>query len=489
MEYGGYTLIYLEPDVQINLVVEKISESTSQWLAFVVHHRCPLLYSRVNLELIRKRLEEEEKEGVFVTSHPQLKNILQRDNWSVYSHLEDLEGGHFPEILELKEEEILRPLKKRRKRKRILSLLLLLSMGFFILIYLNARAVVIEITPARKIYSQEMVFRGDFTTSLSSHKGVLPLHCIPISKELVERFEATGKRVMGLERASGSVRIINEDRERTYVPSGTLLKSRGGVEFVTLNDVWVPGVHLEYLLDVVIERRNGWVDVNIEAIEKGERGNVQAGEIREWAHDGPNLHVINPNNTSGGLDETVLVITEEDLERGKEEMERRLLSYVKEKLREEVDEGHVVVRDLHENGLIEIESGKELAEKGSFFLTGRIEGETLYLYKEDLEYLVAKTYTESLSSEYRLSEHPLEIESIYMELEGEDSYTINLSITGEVVAVIDREDLEASFKGAPIERAQETLRTMPEVDGFRIVGENRERLPSFALGLRVIVHD
>lgn len=489
MEFGGYTLIYLDPDAQINLVVEKIRESSSFSLAFVAHDRSPLLYSSVNLELIKKRLKEEGKEGVFITSNPQLQSILRRESWKVYSHIDDLEGENLPEVWELEEGgRIEIPNKKRGRALR--SFLFLLFIGFLFLIYLNSRAVVIEITPSRKIYTQEMVFSGDvYSKEPSIEERVLPLQRIPFSQEITQNYPATGERVVGTAKARGVARFINEERERAYIPSGSLLRSRGGMEFVTVSDVWAPGVQLEYLLDVVMERRAGWIDVNIEATELGEIGNVMAGEIREW--DGSaNLQVINPEETRGGMDETIMVITEEDLERGREEMERRLLSYIEERMEREIQGDHIVVRDLNDQGLITIEANKEPLEEGAlFYLTGRIEGEVIYLYKEDLEYLVAKSYTNGLDGGYKISERPLEIESIFMEESEEDSYSIYLSIAGEVVALVDTKHLESAFKGEPIEAAQELLRAMPEIDQFRIVGQDRERLPSFALGLRVIIED
>ncbi len=105
MEYGGYELIYLEPDGQLNLIIEKVEESSFSWLAFIVHERTPLLYSRVNLDLIKKRLRESRKDAVFVTSNPQLINILTKDDWTVYTQIEELDVGLLPE----EREEILFP--------------------------------------------------------------------------------------------------------------------------------------------------------------------------------------------------------------------------------------------------------------------------------------------------------------------------------------------------------------------------------------------
>lgn len=495
MEYGGYELIYLEPDGQLNVIVEKIEETSFSSLAFIVHDRSPLLYSSVNLDLIKKRLKESSKDAVFVTSNPQLINILTKDDWTVYNQIEELDVGLLPEereeLLLHQEEEGSFSSKDGRRGRRTLFLLLLLFIGMVSFYTIYSRIVLIEITPARKVYTQEMVFSGDFqTTTLSLEEGILPMMRIPFSKERVLEFSATGERMVGISKARGRVRFINEEEESRFIPSGTLIWSNGGVEFFTLHDLHIPGVDLEYLFDMVVERRAGWAEVEIEAREKGESGNLPAGEIREWSRGEWDLYVINPEPISGGRDQAITVVTKEDLEKGRERVEDSLLQLVKRRIQEEVRDEHLVVRDIQEEGFFEISSDKKVGEEGSLFsLTGRMEGEIIYLKKEDLEYLVAKSFSNGLSSGFKPSEDPLKIQDVYMQGSRENGYSIHLSIAGEVVAVIDREELERTFKGVSRELARETLRSMPEVEQFRITGGEQRKFPSFALGLRVIVDE
>lgn len=493
MEFNGYELIYLEPDVQLNRVVERIRESSSSSMAFVIHDRSPLLYSGVNLDLIRRRLEEEEKEGVFITSHPQLVKILQRDGWRIYSSLEELEGGFIPsEVVELIREDKREGITPRSPRKRrFLFLLLLLVIGFSIFFYLQATAVVIEIIPTRSVFTQELTFTGDLQGShLSLEEGLLPLKEFSISQRLEKDFPATGRQVVGMASAQGRVHFINQSSETVFVPEGTLLKSTGGVAFMTLEEARVPAATQEFILDVVVGTKAGGAEVAVEAKEKGSTGNVAAGKIREWVMGAEDVLVINPQRTSGGADQEIPVITEEDLTRGWDWMEEELSRLAAQELKGNLLLEHLVVRDLNSQSQIEIHSSKGAGEEGAFFyLTGSIQGDILYLEKEELEYLVTNSFMKGLSPGVRVGDQPLEIQDLYMSGSREDGYHIHLTISGEVVAVIDTQDLRDAFTGSSMDAAHRMLATMEAVDCFRITGADRERLPPFSLGLKVIVEE
>lgn len=493
MEYADYDLIYLEPDVQLNMLVEKIRKSPSKTLAFVVHNRSAFFYSTINLELIRKRLLEEEKEAVFITSNPQLKTILQQEDWTVFPHREYLQEDILPKgVLEFSMEE--NPLKKPTRRKKargMFFLLLLLLVGLLVYYYVNSTAVVIQITPSRRVHNQQLIFAGDFQSATPSlEKSSLPLKSMPFHEEEKGRFPATGKKLIGISKAHGQVRFINEEVETVFVAAGTPLYSLGGIPFITNEDVRVPGVELDYLLDVVIGRKAGWAEVNIQAQEKGSAGNIGAGQIREWGARDNVLLVINPREITGGEDRSITVVTEQDIQKGKAKVEEILLQKLKGGVEEVIGDEYLVVRDHDLQGFLTLKTDKRVGEEATYFsITGQIEGEIIYLHKEELEYLVAKSFVNDLSPGFRPAENPLQIKNVYMEGSRDVGYSIHLSIAGEVVADINTKDLENNFKGVSLDTAQNTLRTMPEVEGFHIMGHGRDRFPSYALGVRVIVED
>ncbi|WP_026702868.1 baseplate J/gp47 family protein [Salibacterium aidingense] len=96
-----------------------------------------------------------------------------------------------------------------------------------------------------------------------------------------------GARRSGPLRSTGEIEITGE--ENTDIDSGFVVETSHSIRFRTTESVTIPS--------------DGTVTADIEAVERGQQGNVNAGDITEIVNPSPGIDsVTNPEATSGGRD-------------------------------------------------------------------------------------------------------------------------------------------------------------------------------------------
>lgn len=147
------------------------------------------------------------------------------------------------------------------------------------------------------------------TKVIGTQKGVIPARVIEVAQRGSRTSAATGERIEPLTRATGRVLLINPTAAQVFVPRGTVLSSRSGVQFETSSDVLVPESKPGKSNPAV----DGEVVVAIAAQAKGEVGNVSAGEIDKVL--GPlrfTLSVKQEQPLRGGSESTLRYVSNQD---------------------------------------------------------------------------------------------------------------------------------------------------------------------------------
>ena len=114
-----------------------------------------------------------------------------------------------------------------------------------------------------------------------------------------------------------------------------MVATEAGQRFATTANLMVPGKTTRYEVGVATGEEYGRAEVEVEALEKGTVGNVEAKTIIRI--EGPlakTLQVINFQRFTSGEDRWVAVVDEKDLLRAREEAERQMKFQVEEDLRE-----------------------------------------------------------------------------------------------------------------------------------------------------------
>jgi hypothetical protein len=148
-----------------------------------------------------------------------------------------------------------------------------------IVIPVNANPATTAVSLSGEIPAQEMsiVVNDEQTVTISSR--------VPIPKT----------------KATGVVQFTNLGSDELLIPAGTLVATNTLIRFMTLNDTRLPAG-----VDEIVE-------VKVEAVEMGVKGNVRAGEVSVIENAlGLSAKVSNPDPMIGGSDEDVIGATEED---------------------------------------------------------------------------------------------------------------------------------------------------------------------------------
>lgn len=137
-------------------------------------------------------------------------------------------------------------------------------------------------------------------------KGQVPAHQVQTEIIGVEEGQATGKRSVADQHATGDVVLVNKTTSEVVVPKGTVVRTTDGamVKFYTLLDVKVPGAY------------GATARVPVEAADPGPAGNVDALTIR--AVEGApayQVEVLNDRPIQGGNEKRISVVAAEDQNR------------------------------------------------------------------------------------------------------------------------------------------------------------------------------
>lgn len=163
-----------------------------------------------------------------------------------------------------------------------------------------------------------------------------------VASDLTQKYtaKATGERQEPI-KATGVARFTNRFTQETRVAKGTIVRTRDGVRFQTVDEKVIPRSSLDILPPFV---KFGTVDIAIVALEAGPAGNVAANTITVADRD--DYAVSNPQATSGGEIKKFAVITGSDYGlaagRADEELRKRASQKVDEWTKAEAAKGHVV---------------------------------------------------------------------------------------------------------------------------------------------------
>jgi hypothetical protein len=143
-------------------------------------------------------------------------------------------------------------------------------------------------------------------------RRIVPGETLQQRVEVVGSVPASGGKKVGRDKARGEVLFISQNNQPVNIPRGTNLFSNNNIRFVTDQDVQVPAFS------------QGTTRVGITAADPGPAGNVDARAIVRV--EGPGIDRITSRNDrpiAGGTDRDGKVITADDVNKLKEQLQNR----------------------------------------------------------------------------------------------------------------------------------------------------------------------
>jgi hypothetical protein len=392
-------IIYIDVEDDITSIIGKVKHAKQKIVALVPPKRTGVLQSSVNLKLLARAAEGADKRLVLITHNaalaglaasadiPVAKTLQSRPEIAKLPSVDDndedvIDGDQLPvgdhaglpaaEAAEDKEDGLpdssideididgetsrMKPKRaaeeKKPKAKKGISvpdfgdfrkklaigagggILLILFLFWAFAIAPHATIVVSAKTTSQSL-STPVTLGPDLTTD--SEKATIKTIKQEEKVSQSVDFEATGTKNVG-EKATGSVKFTKSTEGNITVPVGTQLTSSSGKVFVTNSSVTVPGATLSFSCPGFL--CPGTASVNVTAKEGGTDSNGASGTL-SGSPQGTSAALNSP--TSGGTDRMATIVTQEDVEKAKENLADQNRDDALKKLKAKFDKTDLVI--------------------------------------------------------------------------------------------------------------------------------------------------
>jgi len=505
-------IIYLDSDEEITSVLDKVKKAESAQLILVVPKGATLIQSLVNLKLLVKKASEWKKTVALVTADRTGRNLASLAGLTVYSDLKErrkiepqtpppppTEGVVVKTYVPMTEqiEEPLpssvpqeKPVEKVKKRPVPktkppswvpvgfwLSLLASFGLIFLVLYLLLSRA-----TVTIKLKTEPLSQTTDFSVNqdvkeVDVNGMLIPGELKVVEKEESKRVSATGKKNVG-GKASGSVVITNTLKNPDGSGVGFSLKAQTALVdqktkkvFLTNTAVSVPP--LTYSCDVttgICQPRPGTVSVRVTAEQAGEAYNIAPSQ---FSIPGLGTNAVSASSSEpmvGGYDKFVSVVSEDDINKAKDELIQDLANKAKEELKSTLKKGQKLLEGAIFQEVISVSTNVPVNTTVPDFETRvRLRLTTLAVAEGDYKTLLGQFLERVIPEDKQL-------------VPGSDSVSLNLiaydalkqtmrvraTINAKIAPKMDTERLKKAIAKKSISQATTYLKNLAEVESVQV---------------------
>lgn len=254
-------------------------------------------------------------------------------------------------------------IKPRPPKKWIAKLFFCLAIMVIglVLIFIYYPKATIDLTIQAEPISEQIeiiVNSNDFNNSAGNTS--ISGKVIASENELEKEFRTTGKKNVG-EKAKGEVTISNEGGTQQILVAQTQLESKLGLLFITTSEVTIPAATASVDPQGNVVKKSGTVKVLVEAKEPGEDYNIDTSDFT--IANKPTLQASNSSSFSGGITRQITIVSQDDLDLAKTDLENQLKDTNKTSL----------IEQSNKDGLSIIESS--IANEDKDFIVDKKSGE------------------------------------------------------------------------------------------------------------------
>lgn len=498
MKVRDYRVYYIDLEEGINDLIDLFKRTMAKKLALVIHDRMLLLNSPINLKLIKQYAERFQKEIVFINPDPIIIDKVSHYGFKIFPDLNALESGmpFQAEAAGLEENNDDEGVEKKDGRQgfglfpRIFGLFLIFLILVMAYLYFLYPTATVEIKPVVKQAKEQLVLYG--STSINQidwENHVLPLHKIEVDITCTDEVKTTGAKLIGETKATGVIKFINEGKKEVTIPAGTIVETGDGIKFRTVKELVVPKLEVDYLMDLPVGMRAGQAEVKIEALQKGSGSNVSTGRIKKLTKELENIYVINPEPTRGGRDKRIPIVTEEDKERLKKNLEEKLRSRLITKLYQEMGGNYRIIEEEINFSNPEISFDHQIGEVADILqASGSLTASGYLVRNNELDRLVTTIFQDHLQENLQLLSSGIYIEELKLAEKERGLYNIELELLAPVIPKIDSAALIKKLQGRDIKSASKFLQGRSDIEEYRIETRGNS-LPRFGFAIKVMVSE
>ncbi len=233
--------------------------------------------------------------------------------------------------------------KKIPYTKIVIGILILIG-GYFLFTKVLSTVDVVLIPKTTELKKDFQITLSTSVEQPNIEEKIFPAQIIEHQQSLDGEFKAEGEKDIG-DKASGEAVFYNQTGRPQPVTTKIDLINDAGKIFRLTEDITIPGAKVDEEGEVVA----GEISATIEALEPGEEGNAGAGRINISALVIEMQEKIYGQITSGlggGTSEIVKVVSQEDIDRAREELFNQMRAEVEESLKEKAGKSYVILDEL-----------------------------------------------------------------------------------------------------------------------------------------------
>mgnify|MGYP003387910395 CR=1 FL=1 len=499
--------IYIDVDEEITGIVNRVQNSPKKIVALVLPKRAAVFQSIVNMKLLKRTADQNDKKVVLITSEAALMPLAGVAGVHVASNLtskpflppspkgaapppagsqEDVQidpktpigevTGEPDESIEVDNSQPT-PLtskdanpKKSKKggkglkvpnfdsfRKKLFFAIILgiiIVAGLVWAIFLSPKA-----TVTLKTESSEIPTSFDFSADTNAESLNLESNVVPASKREktsteTEKSSASGEKDKG-SKAGGVVSLKNCSNQAVNIPAGTGISS-GNLTYITQTPVSLTDGNFDFGGDCK-STGSHTANVNVVAQNKGEQYNSGS---KQYTVSGFSEVEANGSQMSGGSSKVVKIITQQDIDSAKQRIEAKKDDAMKE-LKEELErDGYVAIKETFSDNSPQYRASPSVGAEGDeVTVTADITYSMLGIKEDDLKKLIDEQVKDQVNSG---SQGVLDqgLSSALYQISGDakgDVVSINIQTNVSVGPDLNQDELKAQIAGKKPSEAEAIL--------------------------------
>jgi hypothetical protein len=301
---------------------------------------------------------------------------------------------------------------------------------------------------------------------------IIPAEFFEAEKEAEQEFTSTGESSRE-EKAQGVIRVYNSHNPPTPMAlraATRFLSSDGSKYFYSPERIYIPAAKIEN--NKIIP---SFVDVKVKAMEAGEDYNIGSSKFSLPGLVGTVYYytIYGESNSpmAGGFKEQIKIVTEENIENAKNNLNESLLKQAQDSLKESLTKDFVLLSSAVFDKKIESFClQKAGAEAPKFICQGKIKIKCLAFKESSLKEISKKFVLSKISDSEKLIEELLSFEYLQdkADLEKEE-ITLKFKISAETYKETDEEMLKLQIKRKTQRGVEDVVfNNFPEIEKIKI---------------------
>ena len=502
-------VIYIDVEDDITAIISKVKSSKEKIVALVPPKRIGVLQSAVNLRLLSRAAEQGNKRLVVITSNHALMGLAASANLPVAKNLQSkpelapiaaievddgddiIDGNDLPVGDHARQSEatagaavpavatasqlakpptsgaVAKPKAKGTKvpnfntfRKKlvfgIVAGILLIAFLVWAIFFAPRATVLVSAKTSDSSINSKVAVGDKFTTDLA--KNTIKAVRVSKSEKKSVDFGASGSKNVG-EKAASSVTFstdsISVARNGVTIPAGSTVTSSSGLNFVTQSTVTLTLANSEGSTQVI-------------AAEQGAKYNAASGRVT-GAPSGVSAALDSP--TSGGTDKVVKVVTAEDVERAREQLNGGDSKAIQNELRAQL-KGAKAVQGSFRTDVADVKPTPEIGaetESGNAVLTATVNHVLYGLSTDEINkyldaYLKKQLASANTQRSYENGADEVEFQDVVTNADGAD---LTIIATAKVGPKLDEEQIKKESlgrKGGEIQQSLQGIQGIQDVE-------------------------